>query len=65
MGLGVERKLSAMLPGGIALLVFGSIFVIAGKEFSREKDSEKIYAYFACVISVVSCIVSVLALLVR
>lgn len=45
------------------LLSFGSIFILAGAEFEKETDSNKIYAYSATIIALVSCIVSIIALL--
>lgn len=47
------------------LLSFGSIFILAGGEFEKETDSNKIYAYSATIIALVSCIVSIIALLER
>lgn len=40
-----------------------SIFILAGGAFEKETDSNKIYAYSASIIALVSCIVSILALL--
>lgn len=51
------------IPIGFALLLWGSIFAIAGKEFAKEKDSNKIYAYSASVLALISCILSLIALL--
>ncbi len=47
----------------IVLLSLGSIFILAGGEFEKETDSNKIYAYSASIIALVSCIVSIIALL--
>lgn len=43
-------------------VVLGSIFIISGKEFGKEKDSNRIYAYSGCIIALVSCIISLVAL---
>lgn len=47
----------------LVLLPLGSIFILAGGAFEKETDSNKIYAYSASIIALVSCIVSILALL--
>ena len=47
----------------LVLLSLGSIFILAGGSFEKETDSNKIYAYSASIIALVSCIVSILALL--
>ena len=49
-----------------ALMIFvGSLMVVSGKTFGKEEDSMKIYAYSASIIALVSCIVSIVALLLR
>ncbi len=45
------------------MLSLGSIFILAGGKFEKETDSNIIYAYSACIIALVSCIVSIIALL--
>ena len=47
----------------LVLLLLGSIFILAGGEFKKETDSNKIYAYSASIIALVSCIISVIALM--
>lgn len=47
----------------LILLLLGSIFILAGGEFEKETDSNKIYAYSASIIALVSCIVSIVALM--
>ena len=62
----VYRRLNDFLgTGAIAfvLLLLGSIFILAGGEFEKETDSNKIYAYSASIIALVSCIVSIIALM--
>ncbi len=39
------------------------VILLAGGEFEKETDSNKIYAYSASIIALVSCIVSIIALL--
>ena len=46
----------------LVLLSLGSIFILAGGAFEKETDSNKIYAYSASIIALVSCIVSIIAL---
>lgn len=43
------------------MVVMGSLFTLAGKEFEKEDDSNKIYAYSASVIALVSCVVGIIA----
>lgn len=47
----------------LILLLLGSIFILAGGEFEKETDSNKIYAYSASIIALLSCIVSIVALM--
>lgn len=47
---------------GLVSLFLGDIFIMAGDEFSKEKDSNKIYAYSASIIALVSCGVGIIAL---
>ncbi len=47
---------------GIVLMLFGSLFLQAGKGFSKESDSNKIYAYSASILALASCVVGVIAL---
>lgn len=47
---------------GIYAIFFGSLFVLASNAFIKEVDSNKIYAYSACIIALVSCVVSIITL---
>lgn len=47
---------------GFLPILFGSIVIISGVEFSKETDSNKIYAYSASIIAIISCIVSIVAI---
>lgn len=67
---GIISKLLVIVSIGIVLIGLGSLFVLAGSEFSKETDSNKIYAYSAsvlawvsCMISMISCVISMLTLL--
>lgn len=42
---------------------FGSFFYLAGKSFGEETESNRVYAYSASFLALVSCIVSLIALL--
>ena len=62
----MHKGLSDSLGIGVIaliLLLLGSIFILAGGEFEKETDSNKIYAYSASIIALVSCIVSIVALM--
>lgn len=69
---GVVIVINAIVPfvSGISLeicygllpILFGSIVVISGSEFGKETDSNKIYAYSASIIAIISCIVSIVAI---
>lgn len=48
---------------GLLLIMLGSMFVLSGENFSQEEDSNKIYAYSASIIAMLSCVVSIIALL--
>ena len=52
-----------VFPVSLALMMWGSIFIIAGKEFEKEKDSNIIYAYSASILALISCLLSLVTLL--
>lgn len=60
---GISNDLFGVFCMGMFLFFLGSVFVLASKEFIDEKDNNKIYAYSACIIALVSCIVSIITLL--
>lgn len=74
-GLASIVEICQMVKGGITsaaittfsivlfMLVLGSTFVLAGKEFNKETDSNKIYAFSACVIALISCVVAIITLI--
>lgn len=51
-----------MLCMSIVVMMFGSMFTLAANEFSKVSDSNRIYAYSASVIALISCIIAVLTL---
>lgn len=52
-----------ILAVSVTIIIFGSLLFLAGKEFSKVIDSNKIYAYSASIIALISCIVAILALI--
>lgn len=42
----------------IYCLFFASVIIISAKQFSNEKDSNKIYAFSSIIIALISCIIS-------
>ena len=54
---------AGMLGVGVLLMMFGSLFTLAGDEFSKVSDSNKIYAYSASMIALISCVVAVVSLI--
>jgi len=55
--------LVGMLAIGLLAMVFGSIFILAGDEFSKVSDSNRIYAYSASIIALISCVVAIASLI--
>lgn len=47
----------------IVVMMFGSIFALAANEFSKVSDSNRIYAYSASVIALISCIIAIISLI--
>ncbi|MCM1119642.1 MAG: hypothetical protein NC543_09810 [bacterium] len=47
----------------IFFIIIGSFFFLAGKTFGEETESNRVYAYSASVLALVSCILSLIALL--
>lgn len=50
-------------PFLFVMVLLGAIFIMAASAFEKETDSNKIYAYSGSIIALVSCIVSIIALL--
>ena len=61
--IGITSDLIIVVPITIWSLFLGNIFILAGKEFGKETESGKIYAYSASVLAMISCIVSIIALI--
>ena len=51
------------IPLGVVTTFCGSMFILSGNSFSKETDNNNIYAYSACIFALISCIVSILALM--
>ena len=49
----------------VFIWLVGSLMILSGRAFGEEQDSMKIYAYSASIIALVSCIVSIVALLIK
>lgn len=60
---GISNVLITASIIGILSVLLGSTFILASNEFSKEMDSNKIYAFSACVIALISCAVSIVSLL--
>lgn len=46
------------------LLILGSAFILAGKAFERETESNKIYAYSASIFALISCVITIITMIV-
>lgn len=46
----------------VVVSLFGSFFIMSASTFEKETDNNKIYAYSASIIALVSCIVSIITL---
>ncbi len=46
-----------------AVMIFGSVFILSGKAFEKETDSNRIYAYSAIIIALFGVVISLLTLL--
>lgn len=56
------EKLYNVIPIMAILLIWGSAFILASKEFEKETESNKIYAYSASIFALVSCIVAIITM---
>lgn len=63
--MGISVTLIILFVIAMLILFIGSTFVISDDKFSQESDSFKIYAYSASIIALVSCVVSVIAMLIK
>ena len=60
---GMPTMLLTSLLIDLVFSFFGSFFYLAGKSFGEETNSNKVYAYSASILALVSCIMSLVALL--
>lgn len=58
----VFKDIVGVGPFSLVILLLGAIFILAADAFEKETDSNKIYAYSASIIALVSCIISIIAL---
>lgn len=56
-------NMMSLLGLSILMVVLGSIIVISGNAFGNETNSERIYAYSACILALISCGIGVISLL--
>ena len=48
----------------VFFMIIGSTLILSGKEFDKEKDSNRIYAYSANIFALLSCILALITLVV-
>lgn len=60
---GVNLSFVFSILFGLFSILIGSFLTLSGKEFTKETDSNKIYAFSACIIALVSCVVSIISLI--
>ncbi len=58
----LSQAISVFIISAI-LLFLGGIIILSGGEFEKEEDSNRIYAFSASIIALVSCVVSIISLL--
>lgn len=56
-----ERWMTVLITLG--LLFLASMLIFSGEAFSKENDSSKIYSFTSCVVAIVSCVISAIALI--
>lgn len=49
----------------ILLFMIGSLLYISGKSFEKEKDSNRIYAYSASIFALISCVISIVSIIIK
>lgn len=59
----ISQQLLINLGWVLIIMLFGSLFYLAGKSFINERDSNKIHAYSASILALVSSIVSIITLI--
>ena len=63
-----KLQVTALLWIGVIViycLFFASVIIISAKQFSKEKDSNKIYAVSSIIIALISCIISTVAFIMQ
>ena len=58
---GIQNSVIEAFGIGILSMVFGSLFILSGKEFSKVTDSNKIYAYSSSLIALMSCVIALIS----
>lgn len=53
----------SLLAISFLMMVLGSIITIFGNSFGEETNSERIYAYSACILGLISCAIGIISLL--
>lgn len=53
----------SLLGLSLLMVVLGSIIIISGNSFGNETNSERIYAYSACILALISCAIGIVSLL--
>lgn len=61
----VVKRFWSGIPFLFVPMIFGSLVILAANSFNREKNSERIYAYSASILALLSCIASWIALLIN
>lgn len=61
--IGIVDNIFVVLCLAVLLILFGSIFMLAGKRFDKETDSNTIYAFSASIFALFSFVVGIIALM--
>lgn len=56
------RIIETVVLGALAM-IFGSLLILSGKEFSKVTDSNKIYAYSSSLIALISCVIALISVI--
>ena len=57
------RNMLSLLGICLLMVALGSIIIISGNSFGNETNSERIYAYSACILALMSCAIGIVSLL--
>ena len=58
---GVYIRIIETVGLGALAMIFGSLLIVSGKEFSKVTDSNKIYAYSSSLIALRSCVIALIS----